>query len=128
MVRYLALVQDDVFINKDIIERFAGVESIAANRVYGDLLRDYGPAREPASPRHLTAAAWPWPRFPPFLGPALLLLSADTLPRLLLAAPALPPLALPEVWLTGLVGLHARILRIGVKEFFAPVRRKVCPH
>ena len=91
MVRYLALVQEDVFINREIIERFAGVESIAANRMYGDLLRDYGPARDPASPRHLATAAWPWPRFPPFLGPALLLLSADTLPRLLLAAPPSRP-------------------------------------
>ena len=125
LVRYVALVGHDVFINTGIVEKFAQAETVAANRVYGDLLRDQGPARDPAAPHHVPHYAWPWSRFPPFLGPAFLLFSSDTLPHLFLSAPNVPPTTLWEVWLTGLLGLHAGVLRIGVRDFFMPLSSQV---
>ena len=126
MLRYLALLQEDVFVNTQIIESFVKAETMAANRIYGDLHRDYGPSRDPSAEHYLPSHLWPWPRFPPFLGPNFLLFSSDTLPRLLYSLPLLPPFS-PwwEVWLSGLVGIQAEVLRIGVKDFFAPLRRKV---
>lgn len=120
-VRYVALVQDDVFVNTKVIAKFSAAETYAANRVYGALYRDYGPTRSPAHPHHTPETAWPWPRYPPFLGPEFLLLSMDTLPRMLQEATQVPLFHLWEIWLTGLVSLRAGILRIGIKQFFASV-------
>ena len=125
MLRYMALLQEDVFVNTQIIESFVKAETTAANRIYGDLYRDYGPSRDPSADRYVPAYLWPWPRFPPFLGPNFLLFSSDSLPRLLHSLPRLPPFSPWEVWLSGLVGIEAEVLRIGVKDFFAPVSRKV---
>ena len=125
IVRYLALVQEDVYVNVEVIESFATAETMAANRVYGDLHRDFGPSRDPSSTHYVPSYMWPWPRFPPFLGPNFLLFSSDTIPRLLHSLPLVPPFSLWEVWLSGLVGIQAEVLRIGVKDFFAPVWKKV---
>ena len=125
IVRYLALVQEDVYVNVEAIESFATAETMAANRVYGDLHRDFGPSRDPSSTHYVPSYMWPWPRFPPFLGPNFLLFSSDTIPRLLHSLPLVPPFPLWEVWLSGLVGIQAEVLRIGVKDFFAPVWKKV---
>ena len=125
IVRYLALVQEDVYVNVEVIESFATAETMAANRVYGDLHRDFGPSRDPSSTHYVPSYMWPWPRFPPFLGPSFLLFSSDTIPRLLHSLPLVPPFSLWEVWLSGLVGIQAEVLRIGVKDFFAPVWKKV---
>ena len=98
---------------------------MAANRVYGDLYRDYGPSRDPTTNHYVSTQTWPWPRLPPFLGPSFLLFSSDTLPRLLQVLPQVPPLPLWEVWLSGLVTIKAEVLRIGVKDFFGHISRKV---
>merc|ERR1712157_62152 len=103
--RYPALLQEDVFVNPEIIESFAIAENMAANRVYGDLYRDYGPSRDPTTNHYVSRQTWPWPRLPPFLGPSFLFFSSDTLPRLLQV--------LPQVWLSGLVAIKAEVLRIG---------------
>ena len=111
--------------NPEIIESFAIAENMAANRVYGDLYRDYGPSRDPTTNHYVPTQTWPWPRLPPFLGPSFLLFSTDTLPRLLQVLPQVPPFPLWEVWLSGLVAIKAEVLRIGVKDFFGLISRKV---
>ena len=111
--------------NPEIIESFAIAENMAANRVYGDLYRDYGPSRDPTTNHYVSTQTWPWPRLPPFLGPSFLLFSSDTLPRLLQVLPQVPPFPLWEVWLSGLVAIKAEVLRIGVKDFFGPISKKV---
>ena len=125
MLRYMALLQEDVFVNTKIIESFVTAETMAANRIYGDLHRDFGPSRDASADHYVPSHMWPWPRFPPFLGPNFLLFSSDTLPHLLHSLPLLPPFSPWEVWLSGLVGIQAEVLRIGVKDFFAPLSRKV---
>ena len=111
--------------NPEIIESFAIAENMAANRVYGDLYRDYGPSRDPTTNHYVSTQTWPWPRLPPFLGPSFLFFSSDTLPRLLQVLPQVPPFPLWEVWLSGLVTIKAEVLRIGVKDFFGHISRKV---
>ena len=111
--------------NPEIIESFAIAENMAANRVYGDLYRDYGPSRDPTTNHYVSTQTWPRPRLPPFLGPSFLFFSSDTLPRLLQVLPQVPPLPLWEVWLSGLVAIKAEVLRIGVKDFFGPISKKV---
>lgn len=122
LARYIVLVQPDVFINQKIMNKFARRERFSANRIYGDLYKTYSPNHDPLSFHYIPSDLWPWPLYPPFLGPEVIIFSSDTLPHLLLAVPNVPVFKIWEIWLTGLVGMHTNVVRIGMKKFFKSLK------
>jgi len=117
-MRYTALLPEEVFINTKIMKKFTKRENYSANRIYGNLFKGFSPSRDSSSQHFTTKHLWPWEIFPPFLGSRLAIFSQDTVVRLLHAATQIPFFKHPEIWLTGLVSLHAEIIRMGVKDLF----------
>ena len=75
----------------------------------------------------VSAEDWPWGYFPPFSISETILLSTDTLPKLLLAASVAPNIAtLPQVYLTGVLPLVLGIITTNVGNFF--MSGKKCKH
>ena len=120
LVSFTLLTTDTVLISPEAVSRLASRHSVSSNRVLGSLYKRYGPARQPEAEHHTSEADWPWPMFPPFLDPGLLMFSQDTLPPLLQHSASVPLFRHHEIWLTGLVSLQAEVIRMGLKDSFLP--------
>ena len=66
-------------------------------RIYGSMLKRMEPNRDPKSGHFISERDWPWRFFPPFVREPTFLVSADLVPRLLLAASTLDLLPLEQV-------------------------------
>eukprot|EP00090_Calanus_glacialis_P044465 TRINITY_DN79364_c0_g1_i1.p1 TRINITY_DN79364_c0_g1~~TRINITY_DN79364_c0_g1_i1.p1 ORF type:complete len:148 (-),score=10.29 TRINITY_DN79364_c0_g1_i1:34-477(-) len=84
----------------------------------GTLHVGFSPARTATSPHFTSKQEWPWQWFPQFLGREIVVFSQDTIPFILHAATRVPLFKHSEVWLTGLVRLAAKVIRVGVRDQF----------
>ena len=120
LASFTLLTSDTVLISPEAVSRLASRHSVSSNRVLGSLYKRYGPARQPEAAHHTSEAEWPWPMFPPFLDPGLMMFSQDTLTPLLHHSASVPLFRHHEIWLTGLVSLQAEVIRMGLKDSFLP--------
>ena len=120
LISFTLLTSDTVLISPEAVSHLASRHSVSSNRVLGSLYKRYGPARQPEATHHTSEAEWPWPMFPPFLDPGLMMFSQDTLTSLLQNSASVPLFKHHEIWLTGLVSLQAEVIRMGLKDSFLP--------
>ncbi|TRY70351.1 hypothetical protein TCAL_09419 [Tigriopus californicus] len=118
LARYVTFVSDQTFVNLQKFDFLMTQEHHSAHRLYGTLMKDMKPDRNPNGKHHISEESWPWNGYPGFLDGPSLILSGDVMPRLLTAVKYTPILALENVYLTGVAALAASVMRIGIRDFF----------
>ena len=116
LASFTLLTTDTVLISPEAVSRLASRHSVSSNRVLGSLYKRYSPARDTEAPHHTSEAEWPWPLYPPFLDPGLMMFTQDTLTPILQHSASVPLFKHHEIWLTGLVSLQAEVIRMGLKD------------
>ncbi|XP_003738326.1 beta-1,3-galactosyltransferase 5 [Galendromus occidentalis] len=107
-------VDDDTFLNTRVLEKH--LDRFQRPAIYGSVLKDVAPVRDPTSQYYLSWAEYFFPTFPPYLSGALYVLQEGIIGTLYQNMCKLTYLAIEDVYFTGLLADFIGVERIALPQ------------